>query len=360
MGNFSDAVLNRGRNGEAPYGSVEAAIARNIRDRQHGGRPFFHWWGGNAATTGSAIYRIARPNFLEGGGRHMRASVHVLGTGAAASTTAGVIIDGFTNGYDPDFSTDYPEKVVYLRNQVPDVTTHDVVSGELDEVTIGSDNVHLYAGCVYEDAIPDPDPTETVDPTKFGSTKDIIGTQAGSYGSNTQLVDRFDHVWRNRRPDICWAAPNPSYIEFATSSEDYRYIFDQSVGDGGTAPAADGPAMTLPSYASGIGRSATVRVYVFINAAMSGATDAGSIAVAHRDFDGDMQTFAALENPYTFGGTGYAWYPSLGAFDPATAPYFDMPTNLPYDRICIGARSEGATDKARIKSIECFVFPSLA
>ncbi len=358
MANFDDAIVNLGKNEQAPRGALESAIARTVRNRQHGGRPIFHWWGGNSATTGPIIYRIAHPNMLEGGGKRIRAAVHAVGTGLAATTTSGVILEGYTNFQD-GLTTDYPEDVAYLRNLTRD-TGDDTVTGEIDDIFVGTDNIHAYAGCVYEDAIPDPVPTETVDPTKFGSTRDILGAQTGSYGSDTQLVDRFDHVWRNRRPVLNWSAANPAYINFTESSEEYRYIFDQTIGDGGTAPADDGPAMTLPCAYAGIGNNSTVRVYPFINASMSGSSDAGSIAVAHKDSNGNMQAFAALENPYLFGEPDWAWYPSLGAFDPASSPYFEAPTGVAFDRICIGARSEGPTDTVRIRSLMLLVYPSMA
>jgi hypothetical protein len=358
MAIFSDAVLALGKNGKAPSGLLESAIARAIRSYQHGGRPLFQWWNG-ASTTGPAVFTIARPNFLEGGGKRLRAAVHAMPTGGAPSTTSGVILNGFTNEHMPGFSTDYPEQVTPLTGLSQD-PGDDVVTGTVEEVTVGTDSLHAYAGCVYEDAIPDYVPSETVDSSKFAAGRDILGVQAGSYGSNEHLVDRFDHVWRNRRPVLTWSAMAPNYAAFTASPQDYRYIFDQTVGDGGTAPAADGPAMTLPCYAAGMGRNNTVRVYVYVLAAMSGSTDDGTLGVANKDANGNMQAFQALQNPVTISGTSYAWYPSLGAFDPATAPYFLAPTGVAFDRLCIGARSEGATDVVRIKSLMMFVYPSMA
>jgi hypothetical protein len=111
---------------------------------------------------------------------------------------------------------------------------------------------------------------------------------------------------------------------------------------------------------SAAGRETQVRVYVFVLAAMSGGTDTGTIAVANKNASGTMGAMAALTNPQTIAGTGFTWYPSLGAFDPATCPYFNAYAGTTFDRVCLGARSSGATDKVQIRSVMFAVVPSIA
>ncbi len=355
---FKNELLKHGQNEAAPRGVLQGAIASVIRGYQHSGRTLFHWWDG-FGSTGTQVYRYLRPNFLEGGGNHQRAYVHLTSTGLTPPADSGFYLDGYLNSYPPDFNTDYPDNIVTL----PDNTDNDDdnVTGDVEDSTVGSSGLYAPSGCVYEDAIKEPTPSETLDPSKFASGRDILATQAGSYGTMNQMRDRFDHTWKNRRPVFNWCtnSTTSSFIGFSTSSQAYRYIFDQSIGTGGTAPSLTNKAITLPGYAAGIYNFNILRVYVSVYASMSGGTDTGSIGVANRAVGGAMQAFQAMQNPVTISGTTYAWYPGAGAFDPSTHMYFDTPTAEDFDRVCIGARSSGASDYVRVRAVALFVCPSL-
>jgi hypothetical protein len=65
-----------------------------------------------------------------------------------------------------------------------------------------------------------------------------------------------------------------------------------------------------------------------------------------------------ITNPVTISGATYAWYPALGAFDPGANAYFDGYAGL--DRVCLGAKSSGATDKVRMRTRMMAVYHSLA
>ncbi len=346
---FTDGQLKAGTNGKPALGRVQGAIADAIRARQHEGRTVYHLWDGDS-TTGATIYRISRPNFLEGGGRRLRSTFQVT-TSGTPTTTPGVTIAGTFN----------PAPISSVLAQVFGAVgaTDDDVTGELDETIIGTDSVGIASMCLYEDAIKDYTIADTIDSSKFAAARDVLATQTGSYGTMDQMRDRFDHTWKMRRPVFNWSTDNAEYIEFSESSEEYRYIFDQSIGDGGTAPSASGPACTLPAYACGFANFNIVRVFVNVYAAMSGNTDGGTIGIANKDANGSMQAFQDLQLPATIGGTGYAWYPSLGSFDPSTDQYFDAPIGSAFDRFCIGAKSDGSTDNVRIKAVSLFIYPSL-
>lgn len=353
---FTDETINLvGKNGQAPCGSVERAIAQMIRIRQHEGRHLYHWWNGLGTSTTGTLMRIVRPNFLEGGGRRLRSDAHVTANGGA-NATAGLILSGHANPRQPPLSGSIDYNIGNTNDD------DDNVTGLVDEITIGATHANLLSGCLYEDGIPSGDviAAETVDASKWASGREIIATQTSSLGDDESLVERFQHVWRNRGVVYNWTAGENSYVDFIESPGDWRYIFDQTVGDTGTAPSATGPAITLPAYAAGIQRQATVRVYVYVLAAMSGNTDTGVIGVANKDSNGTMQTsFSALTNGAAISGTTFSWYPGTGAFDPAAGPYFEAPTGVAFDRVCFGAKSGGVTDTVKVRSFAFFVYPSL-
>ncbi len=360
---FPDNVLSQGRNGAAPRGVLQATMVDVLQYKQHEGRPLFHWWGGwdykgiNYATSGATVFRMARHHALEGGGRHLRMDAHVLPSkNIADSTTGGIVFTGYSNPVgEKGTGAYYPPNVTYAGGLTDN--DDDEAPALVEENTIGFDNVRPVAGCIYEDGIKSLQSSDTVTSGGMASGRDILATQSGSYSTLDRLRDRLNHVHQNRTTQIGWACPDNSYIEMSTSSHAYRYLFDQAIGTGGTAPSATGPAITLPNRYAGYGISTQVRVYVYVYAAMSGATDGGTLSVANKDAGGTMGTMTALTNPQTIGGTGYAWYPSLGALSTSAGAYFQSPTNPAFDRICLGARSEGTTDKIRIKAWMMVVCP---
>jgi hypothetical protein len=361
-GDFPDQLLPQGRNGAAPFGGVENMIANRLQYKQHQGRPLLHWWGGwdagaiTFATSGATVFRFARHDALEGGGRRLRMDVHSLPPkNAADSTTAGVVLSGYNNPVGANGTGAYYPNQILVAGGLTD-NDDDEVTAAVDEITIGFDNVRPVAGCVYEDQIKALNVSDTVGGDQFKAGAEVIATLSGSYYTMDRLRDRLNHVHQNRTTQISWACRDDEYVEFATSSQAYRYIFDQTIGTGGTAPSATGPADTLPNLYAGYGISTLVRVYVYVYAAMSGNTDTGTLAVANKA-SGAMGAMTALTNPVSIGGTGYAWYPSLGSLTASTGAYFLSPTTAAFDRICLGARSGGATDKVRIKAWTMIVYP---
>lgn len=358
-----DAMLAATRNGFAPYGNIQATMVRRLQYKQHEGRVLFHWWGGwnakgiNFDTSGATVFRFGRHNALEGGGRHLRMNAHVMQPkDPAASTTTGITFNGRNNAFSPNADgAYYPDKMVMSRGLLTD--TDDDISGVVDEVYIGFDNVRPVAGCVFEDTIRAVNADDTVTDNQIAGGREVLAVQTGSYSTLDRMRDRVNHVHQNRNTQISWACPDDSYFEF--NGSDWRYMFDQTVGDGGTAPDVQGPGVTLPVPYAGYGISSQVRVYLYVYAAMSGATDHGTVAVANKDAIGSMGAMAALFNGQTISGTSYQWWPPLGTIDSTVDAYFLSPTGIVFDRVLIGGRSEGTTDKLRVKAWSMIVYPAI-
>lgn len=200
---------------------------------------------------------------------------------------------------------------------------------------------------------------------------DIVGTLAAGQDDLPAFTDVVRDTWFRQRPQCGWSTvlpgqpdvPNASKrrgVHFSTSSQNYRYIFDQSYGaGGGTVFSAGGQAMTLPLANAAGGRRTQVRVYVFVYAAMSGATNTGSIGVANKGSTGTMATSAStLTNGPTISGATFQWYPTLATWSPTTAPYFLGYTGSAYDRVALCARSSGATDQVIVGAFTFVVAPS--
>lgn len=363
---FDDGILINCKNGAPARGPVMQVLADTVTARQSHGRPFFHFWGGRdnvGSQPNSALLHVLRLNTLEGGCKSPRGIVHVLPTGSGVSSTAGIYcLDGTLNAYAyGGVTSSNPEQVVQI-GIAPDTTADtSVPTGEADEHTLGSDSLYLASGCLFEDSVPFADPTYVVSRYGFAPGSDIIASQTGSISTTHKLVDRFTHVWQNRRPQIGWACADVEYTEFTTSSQAFRYIFDQTIGTGGTAPSNTGPGLTLPVRYAGAGLRETIRVYVWVRAAMSGATDHGEIAIANKNTSGVMSSFIQIGGAGMISGTTPTWYPATGStFNPATAPYFESPTNQAFDRVLLGARSTGATNKVRISGFMMAVYHSVA
>lgn len=361
-----DGVLVNAKNGAPTRSAVPAMLADVITARQHEGRPFFHWWGGQTTADdqpSTTALRMLRLNTLEGGCKRPRGIVHIFPGAGLVSTTAGIYcMDGTLNSYAALSPTQlYPDQVISV-DVSPDASTDTAVpTGGHDSLTMGSDTVNLASGCLFEDTVIEARPDDVVLRSGYAPGGDILAHQTNSRSTNEVLADRFHNVWQNRRPAIGWSGTGGAYADFTVSSQAFRYIFDQSIGSGGTAPSATGPADTLPCHYVGAGLRNTVRVYVSVYAAMSGATDQGEIAVANKDSAGVMGSMIQVGGAGMISGTVFQWYPATGGtFNPATAPYFESPTEVAFDRVCLGARSTGATDTVRIAAWMMFVYHSVA
>lgn len=372
---FSDSFTNLARNDQPAKGVVSQLIAQAVQSVQHRGRPLFHFWGGSiphttspADASGDITFEIARFSALDGGCKSERGVVLAipgagdLGTGDGVSLAGNLSPCAFGGT-----GTSYPDKIhtINLRPSAAD-TDPAIAPGYPEQQLVTAHTVLPMSGCVYEDSVEQiVDISTSVATLGFGSGRDILATQTGNYGTLEQLQERFTHVWMNRRPVIQWATHkklDSTFDQYVSCgfSTDCAYLFDPTVGDSGTAPSATGPAITLPLRYAAAGLSTQVRVYVWVLAAMSGITDGGSINVANKDVSGTMTAFRPLTNPQTIGGTGFAWYPSLGSFNPATAPYFLGNASDKFDRVLLGGKSSGGTDEVRIQSWMMAVYPSEA
>ncbi len=360
---FPDGFLNRVKNGVATNGAIMGVLADAITAKIHEGRPYFHFWGGHVTAddqpNSTALFTIRHKRF-NGGGKSPRGTMHALAGAGLTSTTAGIYAYGELNNLSAASSTQYYPDEAFQVHVQPDIATDDpVLSASPEQITLGSDSIILTAGCLYERTVTAARPEDCVLRNGFAPGADILADQTNNYSTDYWMVATFTSLWQNRRPEIGWSAIGGTYCDFSTSSQQFRYWGDQSIGTTGTAPSNTGPGDTLPVLYAGAGRRTTIRVYVAVYAAMSGATNQGTLAIANRDTSGTMGPFVQIGSSGMITGSGFQWYPS-GTFDPSTAPYFESPTNQAYDRVLLGAKSNGATDTVRIAAWKMFVYHSTA
>lgn len=365
---FDDSVATSAKNGSPTTASPVIDLATAIQFYQHQGRPIFHFWGGKAVNNKPAYYRFLRFDKLEGGGQAFRAMFAALPASAVTPTTdQGVRITEDSTDYDTAFAASSPS--VYSD---PEDT---FALGATGPVRLGSSGVplsyasgpidtaspYLTSGCYYEDWQQlEADPTKTLLADGYVPGAGIIATKTSARTTLDILRDRFTHVWKYRRPSIGWSirdAGTGASVNFSTSKNAYRYIFDQSIGDGGTAPSATGRATTLPLRYSAAGLRNQIRVYVWVYAALSAGTGTGTLAVASKDSSGTMTGMTALTNNVAITGTGFDWWPHTGAFDPATNAYFTGYAGGAFDRILLGAKTSG-TATVKIAAFQMVVVHS--
>ncbi len=178
---------------------------------------------------------------------------------------------------------------------------------------------------------------------------EIVGAHTSSPESLQYFMLTYVNTHKYMRPQFGWSSKDGTYVDFTTSKTNFRYIFDQTYGTGGTTMSATTPAATLPLMYSASGRRTQVRVYVFVYAAMSGATNTGSIGVANRNASGTSASApSAITNTPTISGTTFAWYPTLASWNKNTSPYFLGYAGTVVDRVALCAKSSGSTDSVRI------------
>jgi hypothetical protein len=374
---WDDQKAEPGRNGLPAIASLIADYARVLNDLNYSGRTVYEWWGGDGTANSDNILRWLWDHHHLGGSA-LRGRVLFLPHYGTRAAGQGIRIGINRAGETHDTTTDYtlteaatePEGLtaVDVGADIDHAATGSRIENELGSVTTNGPG--LIAGCMYEQL------QSVVDPSSNGALVPEEGFRPGasqvavSPSSGLTNLERlramFNHCWYYRRPIASWSIvkPGTNYVDFTTAKTSYRYIFDQTYGDGGIGIGATTPGITLPLYASAAGLRTQIRVAVYVYAAMSGATNTGSLAVANKDGAGDMGTGtpAALTNPVSISGTTFKWYSGTGAgnADPSAltgAPsYFLGDCYATYDRVVLCAKSSGSTDSVRIAAFALVPF----
>jgi hypothetical protein len=377
---IDDAWQPVGANGEPSTAGLVSQEIFLANQAAHAGRPFYTWAYDNIITGDCTsmfrqVYMAANRGCNAGAGRTTEQGRAIVmdhqfdpdgGVGFQTGQGLRVSVGGTAHdtplnfGDPPDFET-YPSSarvVTYASSFGFSTKPAELIVGALT-----TNNPQPRAGSIWQN------PAQKIVSTSgsaIGSDYvhakgDIVGVvSAGDMGLST-LVTSIRDTWYNQRPQCGWSAPQPgtNYIDFTTSKTNARFIFDQTYGTGGTAFSATSPGMTLPLANATNGLSTQVRVYVFVYAAMSGATNVGTIAIANKNASGTMaSTPSAPTNPPVISGTTFKWYPTLSTWSATTGSYFMGYAGGAFDRVALCGISAGATDSLRIAAYTFVVAPS--
>lgn len=395
---FDDTAIGEGRNGQPASGALFARLIKLANQIAYSGKPAYSWIGG--ISTGFSTFEDPTPWFRA---MYNGANYGAVTEGAQIqyeqlSGFAAIANQGWaTRVNDVNFvnSLNYSTPVVgsyptsLLRDTMVGTRGYTAANSEIAVWGKTSNYPVMRSGVVWQE------PQDVIDPNVAGSYVDSSGTQTGVNAYvGSQLVRaggpivgiRSDNLTaadvlqklriqllnthQYHRGQQCWSAqlPDTNAITFSTSKNQFRYIFDQTYGTGGTAFAADSPgtttifgttyspAITMPLKYAGSNLYTQIRVYVFVYAAMTGGTDTGSIGVANKDSGGTMAaTPSAVTNPVTISGTTLKWYPdkvssSTASLPLTTAPYFKgyCGTFSEFDRIGLCFKSSGTTDSVKV------------
>ncbi len=371
FGGFDDE--ERVGNLGVPSGALVARYVSALNGIAASGRIIRTFWGGDSTNNAAAIRRFLWDH-KHGGASRIRIVLLVVRKNGTYNAAQAIEIGGDDHNLHTFGPTDYATlyDLSGTTARALDSTGLEVMSFEVTptdqgifEMTLGSlttNGVAILAGLVYEcpETVQDPSVIGAYTPhDHVAPGRDIIAAAVSGSGSDLATFrTNLNHTTARKRPMIGWDAINPGttgtgYVDFATSTQAYRYIHDQTVGDGGTAPASTGPAITMPLYKAATGINATVRLQVRVYAALSGATNQGKVGVSHSNGAGGMTSIVDLITAIS--GTTYAWYPALTT----TAATFLGRADIPYERIVLAAKSTGATDKIRIGAYSIGVLPAL-
>lgn len=390
---FDDTAIDEGRNGHPASGNHFSRLLQLLNQCAYSGKPVYSFIGGTsvAGSVGYDAFQAPYPKIRQiYNGRNYGAVIE----GAWLQYEQNPAAAGLTRWYATINDTSYTSNFNYSTPTVlpyPQSLLHDSITGTrgftgansemllyLDDGLGGFVNITPRSGVVWQE------PQEIIDQALVGSYADSSGTVAGKNAYvGTQLVragspivgirsdapDAADVLQKARvsllnayqygRGQIGWSCQGPDFgtpVTFSTSKNQFRYIFEQTYGTGGTGFGPKTPGLTLPLKYAGAGIYTQVRVYVFVYAAMSGTADTGSLGIANRDSSGGVNsTASAVTNPVTISGTTFQWYPgkvspSAASLDLATAPYFlgYCGPNADYDRVMLCAKSSGTTDSVKI------------
>jgi hypothetical protein len=358
-----DAVCDLGKNGEPPFAEVIAAAAQRLNRLQYRGRSLYHWWAGDPISDSDDVLRTAWNNYHKPG-RQLRA--HLL-----IRRRNGAPVDGQAIRVTTDLGTyDYPSGEADLSGGSAPSDPHDLepfeIGSGIEEAAQGPRNVSigsrtangptLNSGCLFEAAQPYIDPASSEGYIPLDWIAPNSGIVAASVSGTTRNMNRIRlqllHAWNRMRPSIAWSISKPgtNYIEFSTSAQAYRYIFDQTYGDGGSPLAVNGPGMTFPLYKSAAGVQLTVYVGCAVYAAMSATGCTGKIGLS-------SNTSAFSDVITGISGTAFAWYPTFavnGESRALLAATVDGPL-----RVHLAAKSDTAAKYVRIGAFALYPIPSI-
>lgn len=354
-------------NGGEPAADTFAQIIDGLNAVACSGRNVASFWGGDTTIGTTRLRRWVWPHKFQPGDE-LRSKLLILrGNGSytdgqgilvTRDNDAGAVITStITMPYDLTGTTalTYPENLELIPVSVADLTMAHV---ELSCGSTSAGGPQIRAGCFYEPAKRNVIAAGTyafLSRDHVSPGREIYGKGILTSTSHVDAIrDFFIHMWNRKRPLFPWSQKNPGvanqFIGLTTSPAAYRGIFDQSYGDGGTTPTITGPGDTMPLYKAGSGINTTIKIAVFVYAAMAGASHTGSIGISTRSgtTGATMSAITALTGGLDITGTAYRWYPHLTA---TTFPTFNARTDLVYDHVLLCARSSNASEEVRIAAI---------
>lgn len=356
-----DALMLDCSNGTPARGSVVRTLARELNAWQHAGRPLGGYWARHyypgTLADGSDVNTSAYLRLIYPGTHSVKTSVDgVVGYMPAFGVTAvGQGVSLWINSvstlspttYDAATAPIYPTSVRPMT-----IGTSDVIepTGTLVDVQVGSETANgpkPVACLLYEapqSGANDDADYALVDEEKWGTGQPVTASAATLITGINRLRDRYRHAWATMRPVIAWMGERASANGVTVAGTDFRYVHDDTIGDGGTTPTDTGPGITVPLYQSAPGRSATVRVRVLVYAQAT-AGDTGEIGVAHLDpITGAMSTTVASLSPALTVTTTLGWHGT------ATPCYFYGSTAWTYDRVVLCAKASDASGAVTVRA----------
>jgi hypothetical protein len=377
---LDDNERTAGANGQPAVASLMAKEIALANQLAHAGRPVFSWYGANGQTQPPSLDHTSayRQIYMAGnagavseaglmmGMHHDEASPPGFQSGQGYRVRIGGVDTTTLTSDSSSAATTWPSGVTtFLVNSSFGVSTTPT------ELTIGavtSNYPQPKAGTYWQN------PNNLVDMTSssyIGSQDvhaggDIVAVKSGTQENLSKLAAIFNDTWFHQRPQIGWSVICPGQfsssrraIVFNVSSQQYRYIFDQTYGITGTAFSSGVPGITLPLANSAAGSRTAVRVYVFVYAAMSGGTNTGTLAVSNKTAHNAVAAApVALTNPVSITGSTFAWYPDPTTWTPTTGAYFNGFTTDAFDRIALCAKSSGPADQVAIGAFTFIVAPA--
>ena len=362
---YDDAVRALCRNGQGATGRTMKDLLDGVISNGWRPRPVFNMWGGTNKINATGFIR---QNWLNVNPASPGVQARFLGmssTGALDSAQGLALSVGSVYSAvsaDPPAIRDATNPLRYPTNSRPGtpqvVSINEIITavdtkGKPYEILAGSNTANgpqLRSMCLYEwgDIVP----VATSDPLapRFpyddaeDHGMDIIGTEAGDTKLRgiRAVRDYFRKLYKARRVHFGWSgindtAPYDGYLAFTSSN--YKYIFDTTFGQGGTAPAVTSPAITIPLFKAASGLNTRVRVYVSIYARQVGGGQ-GDLGVYIRNDDGvNMVGPTALTHSPIVTSSTWAWYGFSTPFNESNDSYFLANATLPYERMVLCARS---------------------